>query len=245
MPGLEKLTVGARALSIELRPQARERFEAYFQELVVWNQRLNLTTVTSYEEVQLKHFLDSLSLVLAFAGLPPTRLNLLDVGTGAGFPGLPLKIVFPTWEVTLLEATTKKARFLEHLIVRLGLAEARVVVGRAETVAHDPDFREGFGLVASRAVAPLPTLVELTLPFCRVGGRVVAFKKGDMSAELAQAEGGLARLGGHLAQMIPVNVTGLAEEDHRLVVIDKIAPTPIAYPRRPGIPAKRPLRGHV
>ncbi len=244
MAGMERLLVGARALGLELGPQAREQFETYYRQLIAGNQRFNLTAITDYEEVQTRHFLDSLSLVLALDTPWPESLDLLDVGAGAGFPGLPMKIAFPTWRVTLLEATVKKARFLEHLIAYLGLDRVRVVVGRAETAAHQAGLRESFSLVTARGVAKLPTLVELTVPFCRVGGRVVAFKQGDLSAELAQAEKGLARLGGRLDRVIPVDLPGLAEAEHCLVVMEKVAPAPPASPRRPGIPAKRPLKGH-
>ncbi|MFC1990933.1 16S rRNA (guanine(527)-N(7))-methyltransferase RsmG, partial [Chloroflexota bacterium] len=155
---MEKLNVGTSKLGLHLTPEQIEKFAIYYQELIDWNQRVNLTAITDYDEVQIKHFLDSLTVILVLkkqAG----GLHVIDVGTGAGLPGMPLKIIHPDIKLTLLEATAKKADFLHHLKRRLGLGDIEVVVGRAEDIAHKAEYREKFDLVLSRAVASLPALV--------------------------------------------------------------------------------------
>ncbi len=236
---MDKLVAGAGKLGLELSSRQLEQFSIYYRELLDWNQRLNLTTITGYEEVQLKHFLDSLTVTLAIK-LADTGFRLIDVGTGAGFLGIPLKILFPDLGLVLLEATAKKAAFLDHIKHRLGLDNVDIMVGRAETVAHEARHRESFDLVLSRAVSPLPSLVELTLPLSAVGGCVIAQKKGAIDQEISQAARAIAILGGNLRQVRRVDLEELADERY-LVVIDKVSPTPERYPRRPGIPAKRPL----
>jgi 16S rRNA (guanine527-N7)-methyltransferase len=237
---MKELASGAKKLGIELTPKQLEQFQIYYQELTDWNRRVNLTRITGYEEVQIKHFLDALTVLPA---LPTGKASfgLLDVGTGAGIPGLPLKIVLPEVKLVLLEATAKKAAFLHYIINELGLEEVEVLVGRAEEVAHQALYRERFETVLSRGVAPLPALVELTLPFCALGGCFIAQKKGDIEAEMAQASAGITLLGGRLREVKAVELAEFADA-RWLVVIDKRAPTPDRYPRRPGIPARRPLR---
>ncbi|MBA7713485.1 Ribosomal RNA small subunit methyltransferase G [subsurface metagenome] len=238
---MEKLESGANKLGLQLSPQQLEQFQIYYQELIDWNQRINLTHITGYEEVQIKHFLDSFTLVLALKQ-PIGRgdFRLIDVGTGAGIPGIPLKILLPEIKLVLLDATAKKAAFLHHIKDKLGLDDVEIVVGRAEEVAHKTQYRENFDLVLSRAVAPLPTLVELTLPFCALGGSFIAQKKGDVNSEITRADRAISLLGGNLREAKRVELAEFADE-RWLVIIDKVAPTPPQYPRRPGIPAKRPL----
>jgi len=238
---VEKLKVGAQKLGLALTPPQLEQFQTYYQELVDWNRRMNLTRITGYEEVQIKHFLDALTVVLALE--PPIGekdFRLIDVGTGAGIPGIPLKILRPEIKLVLLDATAKKAAFLQHIKQKLGLADIEIIVGRAEDIAREAQYREKFGLVLSRAVASLPTLVELTLPFCAVGGRFIAQKKGVIDLEVSQAARAIELLGGKLREVKRVDLEEFADK-RWLVVIDKVAPTMKQYPRRPGVPAKKPL----
>jgi len=238
---MEKLRSGAEKLGLHLNPEQLEQFEVYYQELIDWNRRINLTSITDYEEVQVKHFLDSLTVTLAIKQEDFGKsLSVIDIGTGAGLPGIPLKILLPAIRLVLLEATAKKAKFLEHLINKLGLDDIEIVVGRAEEAAHKPQYREKFDLVLSRAVASLPALVELTLPFCAVGGSFIAQKKGDIAGEVEQSCKAIAMLGGKLRG---VKAIELSEFDDKrcLVIIDKVKLTPGEYPRRSGMPAKRPI----
>ncbi len=238
---MEKLITGAKKLGLQLSPRQLEQFSIYYQELIDWNQRVNLTAITEYEEVQIKHFLDSLTVTLAFK--PPisnTDLRLIDVGTGAGLPGLVLKILFPDIKLVLLEATAKKAAFLRHLYSKLKLDNIETIIGRAEEVAHLAQYREQFDVVLSRGVAPLPTLIELTLPFGSIGGSLIAQKKGDTEAEISQAAKAIKMLGGKLREVKKIDLAEFTDE-RQLVIIDKVSPTPHQYPRRPGIPSKRPI----
>jgi 16S rRNA (guanine527-N7)-methyltransferase len=238
---MEKLYNGAKKLGLRLSTGQLEQFRIYYQELVDWNLRMNLTAVTDYEEVQVRHFLDSLTVTMAMTSQAADgSINAIDVGTGAGLPGVPLKILWPAIRLVLLEATVKKAKFLEHLVTMLGLADVEVVVGRAEVVAHEARYRERFDLVLSRAVASLPALAELTLPFCAVGGTFISQKKGDISQEVRQASRAVVVLGGMIREVKRVELEELSD-GRSLVVIDKVKATPDKYPRRPGIPVKRPL----
>jgi 16S rRNA (guanine527-N7)-methyltransferase len=237
---MEKLESGAKKLGLELTPGQLEQYETYYRELLDWNKRVNLTHITDYEEVQIKHFLDSLTVTLVWP-LSNAVLRLIDVGTGAGIPGIPLKIVFPNIKLVLLEAVAKKAAFLHHITQKLGLDGVEIVVGRAEEVAHQSEYREKFNLVLSRAVAPLPTVVELVLPFCALGGSFIAQKKGDIESEISSAGKAIEILGGRLREVRSVELAEFTDK-RSLVVIDKVSETPPKYPRRPGIPAKRPIK---
>jgi len=235
---MEKLISGARELGIELTPGQIDKFRVYFRDLVEWNKRINLTRITDYEEVQLKHFLDSLTVLTAVR--LTDGLRVIDVGTGAGIPGIPLTIVSPGVKLTLLEATGKKVKFLDYMVGRLGLEDVEIVTGRAEEIGHDAAYREKFGLALSRAVAPLPAAVELTLPFCEVGGLCIALKKGDIKVEIQRSLKAIDVLGGCLKEVKPLALEGLNDK-RCLVIIEKLKPTPPQYPRRPGIPAKKPI----
>ena len=236
---MEILAQGAAELGIDLSDRQLSQFLIYYQELAEWNQRFNLTSITGHQQVQVKHFLDSLTVFLALPLVPSPTLRVVDVGTGAGFPGLPLKLALPDIHLTLVESVSKKARFLEHMVEVLGLSGVDVYTGRVEEMAHLSDQRESYDLVLSRGVARLSTLLEYSLPLCCLGGRVVLLKRG-IEEELAGSTPALVVLGGRLGQTYPVQVNGLA--DGRVVlVVDKVHVTPEKYPRRPGMPAKRPL----
>jgi len=243
---MEKLIQGARQLGFDLAPRQVEQFQLHYEELMNWNKRMNLTAITDYEGVQVKHFLDSLTVVLALDKVQPIsekQLRFVDIGTGAGLPGVPLKILLPEIKLALVESVAKKASFLQYLVQRLGLEKVQVVAARAEVIGHQADYREQFDVVLSRAVGKLPAVTELALPFCQIGGIFVAQKKGEVAEELQQANAAIAKLGGRLNTVKRVNLTTFAQEKERLlVIIEKVQPTPERYPRRPGVPARHPLR---
>ncbi len=211
---------------------------AYERELLEWNQRINLTAIRDSAGVRSKHFLDSFSCVLAWKAEPPQRL--LDVGSGAGFPGIPLKIIYPLMQVTLVESVGKKARFCRHIIETLKLEDVTVIQRRAETIGQIPEHREGYDWVVARAVAKLPVLAEYLLPFVKIGGKMLAQKGESGPAEVQAAENAMGILGGHVRQIIPVTLPGVVEERY-LILADKVGATPPKYPRKAGIPSKRPL----
>jgi len=240
---MKKLIEGAKKLGIELNARQIKQFELYYQELIEWNKRINLTAITDYSTVQVKHFLDSLTIILALRREEAEKVdfNIVDIGTGAGFPGVPLKILFPRPRLVLIEPTAKKISFLNHIISKLELKNVEVVNSRAEEAAHSPLYREQFALVLSRAVALLPTLVELTLPFCQIGGRFIAQKKGEIEQEVNSAKEAITVLGGKLDQIKKIELDEF-DDARYLVIVDKICPTPGKYPRRPGLPKRRPIR---
>jgi 16S rRNA (guanine527-N7)-methyltransferase len=235
------LVEGAEKLGIALDTLKNEQLDIYFRELVEWNKDINLTAITDSEGVQVKHFLDSLTMVPLIKEKSSGSFSIIDVGTGAGFPGIPLKIAMPEIKVTLLEATAKKILFLEYIIKELKLVDIEVITGRAEEAAQKPEYREKFDVVVSRAVAELAVLAELTLPFCAVGGYLIAQKKGDIQVELEKSLNAIEMLGGRLSSIEKIRLEGL-EDMRYLVVIDKVKSTPEKYPRRPGMPEKRPIK---
>ena len=237
---MEVLLKGVQRLGFNLGEGQLLLFQRYFQELVEGNKRINLTSITDPRQVQTKHFLDSLAVSLVVPEEVLTTGRLVDVGSGAGFPGLPLKIMWPGLRVTLVESVGKKAGFLRHLVDTLGLDDVTVCSQRAESLAHEPGAREAFDVVLSRAVADLSTLAELTLPLCKLGGKVVAQKKSGIEDELRRSERAISLLGGVLENIETVDIEE-TEGPRLLVVLTKNAKTPSRYPRRPGIPAKRPL----
>jgi 16S rRNA (guanine527-N7)-methyltransferase len=215
-----------------------DAFDWYAEALLEWNKSVNLTAITAPGEIEVKHFVDSLTCLL------PMDLRkgdkLVDVGTGAGFPGLPLKIVRPRLHVTLVEATAKKVQFCRHVVESLGLEGVDVLHARAEEIGQEAAHRQAYDWVVARAVASLPVLVEYLLPLVRIGGLVIAQKGETGPAEVHASEAAVKRFGGHIRQLLPVVLPTVAESRY-LVLIDKVAATPEAYPRRPGVPAKRPL----
>ena len=229
----------ARAFGLDLMPVQQAQFETYYHLLVEWNEKFNLTALTEYTGVQLKHFLDSLTAAPLLAGQTQGK-KLLDVGAGAGFPGIALAIAFPELRVTLLEATGKKVRFLDEVTRALPLENVIAVHGRAEEFAHDAKQRAGYDYVVARALAEMRTLVEYTLPCARIGGFVIAYKAIGAEKETAHAQHAIETLGGRVREIVPVKLADLDDVRH-LVVIDKIAPTPDPYPRAGGAPKNRPL----
>lgn len=238
---LTSLVAGAAALDIALDEAQLAGFHRYRELLLDWNTRINLTAITEPAEVATRHFLDSLTIALAIpASERAGTLRLLDVGAGAGFPGLPLAIAFPNWSVMLLEATGKKMRFIEAAIAELGISNARAVKGRAEEMAHQAEYRGRFDVVTARAVAALPTLLEFCAPFARVGGLTIAPKKGELVAEIAAGGRAANLLGARLLDAVQVTIPPLIDGRVLLVAVQE-KPCPQRYPRAAGAPAKRPL----
>ncbi|MHB0857497.1 MAG: 16S rRNA (guanine(527)-N(7))-methyltransferase RsmG [Anaerolineae bacterium] len=251
---MELLRAGAEVLGLHLGGNQVAAFERYFQELTAWNQRFNLTAITGYEDVQVRHFLDSLSCLLALPQVPGSQeipdavplqvyrqpLACIDIGSGAGLPGLPIKIMLPDVRMTLVEATGKKVTFLQHMVEVLELENVQVIHARAEDLGHMPEHRERYDLVLARAVARMCVLAEYCLPFCRPGGRMVAPKGEDAQAECDSAVTAFRTLGGNLVGVKALSLPGLPV-GHHLVVLSKQGRTPAAYPRRAGLAAKKPL----
>ncbi len=236
---MEKLARDAQQLfGLTLSAKQLAQLAAYERELLEWNQKFNLTAIRDVEGIRAKHFLDSFSCTLAWREQTPRRL--VDVGTGAGFPGIVLKILYPNLKLTLVESVGKKANFCAHILQTLGLEGADVLIARAEDVGQNPKHREKFDWAVARAVANLPILAEYLLPLVKVGGGMLAQKGESGPAETQAAEKALKLLGGSLRQLLPVELPGVAEQRY-LVIIDKSAATPPGYPRKVGIAAKKPL----
>lgn len=239
---MKELIEGARQLGIDLNARRVKQFELYYQKLIEWNEKINLTTIVGYQEAQVKHFLDSISVISALTReeMDKADFSIIDIGTGAGFPGLPLKILLAESRLVLVDSTAKKVAFLRCVTRELGLDNVEIVCGRAEEIAHLPLYRQRFDLALSRAVASLPVLAELAVPFCRIGGKFVAQKKGEVEQEMKKAVKAIETLGGKLGQVKRIELEGLRDGRY-LVIIDKIYPTPEKYPRRPGVPGRRPI----
>lgn len=235
-PTTHLLAETSAAWGLPLDAAQRAQFERYADELLAWNAHTNLTAIRSREEVFVRHFLDSLVLA-RFWGAEPT--SLVDIGTGAGFPGVPLKLLRPQLRLVLVESIGKKTAFLQHLVAELGLADVAVRTERAEEIGHDRREREGHDVVTARAVADLRVLAEYGLPLLRVGGRLLAPKGADAAAEARAAERAVATLGGSITGVEPVELPGV--EPRSVVVITKRAPTDRRFPRAVGLPAKKPL----
>ena len=236
---MQELTKHAQQqLGLHLTRSQLSALSLYERELIDWNTRFNLTAIRDPHEIHVKHFLDSLTCLMALRETPFDRL--IDVGTGAGFPGIPIKIIFPKMQLTLVESVGKKAEFCRHVVNILDLKRVEVVQDRAESLGQNPSYREQYDWAVARAVAILPVLAEYLLPLVRVGGSMLAMKGESGPVEAHSAERALRVLGGHLRQLLPVTLPGVAEERY-LVVIDKVAATPNGYPRNVGVPARRPL----
>jgi 16S rRNA (guanine527-N7)-methyltransferase len=228
----------AALFALALTAEQEAAFARCAAELAAWNAHTNLTAITDDDGIRVRHFLDSLSVVKALPAQP--HMKLIDVGTGAGFPGVPLALVLPGARVTLLEATGKKIAFLDHLIAALPLPNADTLHARAEDAGHLPNRRAAYDVAVARAVARLPALLEYLLPLVKVGGRCIAMKGVTAHDEASDSRRALAALGGRLAGIEPVHLPGI-DEPHYLVVVEKAAPTPAIYPRKPGLPTKKPI----
>ena len=234
------LAAGCRAIGLELSPQQEEQFARYARVMLAANTRVNLTSITEPDAVQTLHFLDSLTVAAVLPKATLTDELVLDVGSGAGFPGVPLKLVFPGIRLELLEATGKKTAFLRELIAELELPDVAVHTGRAEDLAHEASLRGAFDVVLARGVAKLAALVEVTLPFLRVGGVLVAHKSATADAEAIAAVKAVRVVGGAPPDVRPVIAPGL-EDGRTLVVVRKTSETPKGFPRRAGMPVKHPI----
>lgn len=223
---------------IDLSSQQLQQFDTYYRKLIEWNEKVNLTAITDQEAVYFKHFYDSLTLGFFYDFSQPT--TLCDVGAGAGFPSLPLKICFPDIKVTIVDSLNKRVHFLNLLIADLGLENVKVYHDRAETFGREPAFRESFDVVTARAVAKLPILCEYCLPLVRKGGDFLAMKGASVESELHQSEHAFQVLGGDLDSVETLTIPGEKSMRH-IIRISKRQSTPAIYPRKPGTPNKRPL----
>ncbi len=236
---MENLTRDALSLfNIHLTTRQITALITYERVLMEWNQKFNLTAIRDVESIRTKHFLDSFSCVLAWKATPPLRL--IDVGTGAGFPGIPLKILYPAMQLTLVESVGKKIMFCQHIVRELGLEGVSVIQARAEELGQKHEHREMYDWAVARAVANLNVLSEYLLPLVKIGGTILAQKGESGPAEAQSAEKGMKLLGGKLKKLIPVNLPGIAD-DRFLVLAEKVAATPPKYPRNAGVAAKSPL----
>ena len=241
---MELLKKGAIELGVTLSDRQLDQFEIYFHQLTEWNKRANLTAIIEYDAVQVKHFLDSLTVwltakeVLESSASRPIRV--MDVGSGAGLPGLALKIAFPDIQLALVESVAKKTSFMRHVIDTLNLEGVSVYTGRAEELARGNDLRDRFDMVVVRALAKLPLLLEFGLPFCKTDGCLVAFKYGGDGTEQDEAANALSDLNGFIERVSTVRLEGLTD-DRVVILIRKTGATPKRYPRSVGVPGKRPL----
>lgn len=226
------------ALGITLTDEQRQQFVKFYELLVEWNKVMNLTGITEYEEVNEKHFVDSVSIVKA---IDINKVEtVIDIGTGAGFPGIPLKIAFPHLKIVLLDSLNKRINFLNTVIDELGLTDIRTIHGRAEDFAKQAEYREQFDLCVSRAVANLATLSEYCIPYVKKDGMFVPYKSGEIDEELEQSKKAVHILGGKLEDVVKFQLPG-TEIGRSFVVIKKVQNTAKRYPRKAGLPSKEPL----
>lgn len=235
------LARASAALGIDLNASQLAQFSIYQRELIDWSQRVNLTSILAPDEIDRLHFLDSMSCVLgAPEALRAPGARVIDIGSGAGFPGVPIKIALPSIALTLLEARGKRVAFLEHIIATLGVSGVTVISERAESLGQTPDHREQYDVALTRALGNLAVTAELCMPLLRIGGVLIAPRRGELESEARDAAGAFRQVGGEIQAIIPITLEGLTD-GRALVVARKVSWTPARYPRRPGTPAKRPL----
>lgn len=233
------LEIKLKELNIQINEIQKKQFNTFYSMLVEWNKVMNLTGITEYEEVIEKHFVDSLSIVNIF---DLSEINtVIDVGTGAGFPGIPLKIAFPHLKITLLDSLNKRINFLDSVIDELKLDGIYTIHGRAEDFAKKDDYRERYDLCVSRAVANLSTLSEYCLPYIRVGGMFIPYKSGDVDDEVLESKKAISILGGKLDNVVKFQLPG-TDINRSFIKIEKIKNTGKKYPRKAGLPSKEPLK---
>lgn len=233
------LEIKLKELNIQINEIQKKQFDTFYSMLVEWNKVMNLTGITEYEEVIEKHFVDSLSIVNIF---DLSEINtVIDVGTGAGFPGIPLKIAFPHLKITLLDSLNKRINFLDSVIDELKLDGIYTIHGRAEDFAKKDDYRERYDLCVSRAVANLSTLSEYCLPYIRIGGIFISYKSGDVDDEVLESKKAISILGGKLDNVVKFQLPG-TDINRSFIKIEKIKNTGKKYPRKAGLPSKEPLK---
>ncbi|HAJ05987.1 MAG TPA: 16S rRNA (guanine(527)-N(7))-methyltransferase RsmG [Chloroflexi bacterium] len=229
-------------LGFKLTKLQEDSFQLYTEEILFWNKHSNITRIIDNQEIIIQHFLDSLSCLLAIQTKNITKhsTKIVDIGSGAGFPGIPLAIVNPHYNITLIESTKKKYKFLKHIINKLQLTNIRIINNRAEIIGQQSDHREYYDWAIARAVAELPVLIEYLLPFTHINGFCIAQKTYSAYDEITNSTKALSTLGGRLERVIPVSLPSMRKRRY-LIVIKKTCRTPSKYPRRPGIPTKKPI----
>ena len=232
---------GAEKIGINLKKNHIEKFSCYLDLLTEWNRKINLTSLKNHQEIIIKHFLDSLTCIKVIDSyFNIDKISIIDIGTGAGFPGIPIKIIHPSIELFLMEARKKKSIFLEKLIKALNLKRVRILEGRAETFGRCQKYREKYDISISRAVAPLNVLSEYCLPLTRIGGLFIAQKGRSYKGELEKGIKAIQFLGGELIKVEKIQIPFI-NQDHYLLISNKKKNTPPEYPRKEGLPQKRPL----
>lgn len=232
----DKFMQELKKISVELSEKQLEQFRIYYEMLVEKNKVMNLTGITEWDEVLEKHFLDSISLIRVIN--LRQNISIIDMGTGAGFPGIPLKIAFPELKVTLADSLNKRVLFLQEVIDALQLEDIEAIHGRAEDLARDKKYRENYDLSVSRAVANLSTLSEYCLPFVKLGGQFISYKSGEIEKEVVESKSAVFLLGGKVKDVVKFE---LGESGRSFIIIDKVKGTPKTYPRKAGTPSKKPL----
>ncbi|MTI66320.1 MAG: 16S rRNA (guanine(527)-N(7))-methyltransferase RsmG [Firmicutes bacterium] len=238
MSNIDTLISGIKEINIDVNNSKLEKFKTYKQLLKEWNKKINITAIKDDDEIDLKHFLDSLTIFKT--DLIKDNKKIIDIGTGGGFPGVPIKIINDSTEVLLLDSLKKRIKYLDTVIEELKLDNINTVHGRAEEYAKKPEHREKYDIAVSRAVASLNILSEYCLPFVKVGGYFIAMKGPDLKDEINEAKKALETLGGEVDKNIKVKLPN-SDITHNLLIIKKITKTPTKYPRKPGKPKKRPL----